>query len=126
MFKTLIVDDNAEFGQSLNDALLARFPAMRVARAGTILHAWRAIRSLDPDLVFMDVKLPDGNGLDMVREIKAGYARSIVIVVTAFDLPEYRVAASERGASYFFSKGSATQADILSVVESVVGGGTPH
>jgi two-component system NtrC family response regulator len=120
MFQTLIVDDNAAFRAFLNEILVARFPTMRVVQAEDASQASRTIDALDLDLVFMDVKLPDGNGLDLVREIKADHCDTVVIVVTGYDLPEYRVAARESGASFFLSKSSTTEGEILSVVESVV------
>jgi YesN/AraC family two-component response regulator len=122
MFKTLIVDDNAEFRQSLNDILATRFPAMHVVEAGDGMQARGQIVALEPDLIFMDISLPDGNGLDLAREFKTVHVDTVIIVITGYDLPEYRLAARECGASHFLSKASVDQAEILSLVESIVSG----
>ncbi|MEO8418539.1 MAG: response regulator transcription factor [Methylophilaceae bacterium] len=120
MFKTLIVEDNTVFRESLNEILRTRFPAMAIAEAVDVKDAMEKIDSFKPDMVFMDVKLPDGNGLNVTRVIMADHADTIVIVITAFDVPEYRQAAFQAGASYFIPKDSLFGEEILSVVETVL------
>jgi DNA-binding NarL/FixJ family response regulator len=44
----------------------------------------------------------------------------IIIILTSYDLPEYREAASQYGANYFLSKGSTTEEDILGLVQSIL------
>ncbi|MFH1758821.1 MAG: DNA-binding response regulator, partial [Pseudomonadota bacterium] len=48
------------------------------------------------------------------------YPETMVIILTSFDLPEYRQAAYERGADYFLVKGSSTNEEILELVESLL------
>lgn len=120
MFKTLIVEDNTVFRQSLNAELSLRFPSMAIAEAADGKDAMEKIDSFKPDLVFMDVKLPDGNGLNLTKVIKADHSGTIVIVITAYDLPEYRQAALQAGASYFIPKGSWSGDEILAVVETIM------
>lgn len=120
MFKTLIVEDNTVFRESLNEILSSRFPSMAIAEAMDVKDAMEKVDSFKPDLVFMDVKLPDGNGLSVTRVIKADHTGTIVIVITAFDIPEYRQAAFQAGASYFIPKGSLFGEEILTVVETIL------
>jgi two-component system response regulator YesN len=122
MFKTLIVDDNASFRQSLNDTLATQFPSMLVAEAEDVMHARGSIGLLEPDLIFMDISLPDGNGLDLAREIKTVQHDTVIVVITGYDLPEYRSAARQCGASHFLSKASVTQAEILALVGAILDG----
>jgi DNA-binding NarL/FixJ family response regulator len=119
MFKTLIVEDNAAFRQSLSAMLNSRFPDMMLVEVDSGDEALKQMEKLHPDLVFMDVKLPNANGLDLTKIIKAEHAGTVVVVMTSSDLPEYRQAAFSSGASYFVSKGGTTEAQIFSVVESV-------
>jgi len=116
-FRTLIVEDNISFRVSLARMLLARFPTMSIVTAAGTGPALEMARRLAPDLVFMDVRLPDGNGLEATRAIKVQCVETVVVVVTAYDLPEYREAAYRCGASYFFAKGVVSQEDIIGVVE---------
>lgn len=125
MFKTLIVDDNAAFRRSLSETLAARFPAMAVEEASDGMQARTAIDALAPDLIFLDISLPDGNGLDLARELKGLRCDAVVVIITGYDLPEYRLAARDCGASHFLSKASVTETEILSLVESVLGTAAP-
>ena len=119
MFKILIVEDNAPFRQSLKEMLSERFPAMGVEEAENGEEALEKIETAAPHLVFMDIKLPDANGLEVTRKIKARYAQIRVIILTSYDLPEYREAAKHYGADYFLSKESSSREDILTLVENI-------
>lgn len=120
MFKALIVEDNTIFRQSLNEVLSARFPAMAIAEAADGKDAMEMVDSFKPDLVFMDINLPDENGLSLTKIIKADYSGTTVIVITAYDLPEYRQAAFQAGASYFIAKGALSREELLAVVDAVL------
>lgn len=119
MFKTLLVEDNAPFRQSLKEMLCERFPTMGVEEAGDGEKALEKIEAQPPHLVFMDIKLPGENGLEVTRKIKARYSGIRVIILTSYDLPEYREAAKEYGADYFLSKESSSREEILSLVDSI-------
>ena len=121
-FKTLIVEDNATFRQTLLESLNTRFPAMIIAEASDGQEVLPKVETFLPDLIFMDIKIPEENGLSLTPKIKARYPETIVIILTSFDLPEYREAAYERGANYFLVKGSATNEEILELVTSILSG----
>lgn len=120
MCLTLIVEDNATFRRSLRDMLCARFPAMSIEEAGDGTEALQKVHTLTPDLVFMDIKLPGLNGLEVTRKIRADHRTVAVIVLTSYDLPEYRDAAYRSGANYFLTKGVATGDEIMAVVQSIM------
>ena len=120
MYKALIVEDHADFRQSLNQILRSRFPALAIAEAGTGKAALVQIEEFKPDLVFMDINLPDENGFSLTKTIKATHSNTAVIIITAYDLPEYRQAAFEAGASRFIPKGTLGGEDVLKLVESVM------
>jgi DNA-binding NarL/FixJ family response regulator len=120
MFTTLIVEDNAPFRQFLTELLRERFPAMIIAEAEEGEEARRKVQTLVPDLIFMDIELSGENGLDLTKQIKVGYPKTIVIILTSYDLPEYRKAAAQYGANYFFSKDSLNVEQIQKVVKSII------
>lgn len=128
MCLTLIVEDNAIFRRSLKEILRARFPTMAIEEAVDGKEALQKVQLLIPDLIFMDIKLPGENGLDVTREIKSQDQSKVVIVLTSYDLPEYREAAYESGANYFLTKGLATGEEIMNLVESIIAsaGGQQH
>jgi DNA-binding NarL/FixJ family response regulator len=119
MFQILIVEDNAPFRQSLREMLCEQFSAMGIEEAVDGEDALDKIETLPPHLVFMDIKLPGQNGLEVTREIKARYPGIRVIILTSYDLPEYREAAQNYGADYFLSKGSSSREEIIAVVDSI-------
>lgn len=57
-----------------------------------------------PDLILMDIRLPTLSGLELTEKIKADYPDIIIVILTAYDSPEYREAAIRYKADYFFSK----------------------
>ena len=115
----LIVDDNAPFRQSLREMLREQFSTMGVDEAEDGEDALDKIETLSPHLVFMDIKLPGQNGLEVTREIKARYPGVRVIILTSYDLPEYREAAENYGADYFLSKGSSSREEIIALVDRI-------
>jgi len=120
MLKTLIVEDSTQFKQILKDILLARFPSMEVIEARDGEEALEKIDSSCPDIIFMDIKLPGENGLELTKKIKADCPEMIIVILTSYDLPEYREVASRYGANYFLSKGTATKEQILTLFESII------
>jgi YesN/AraC family two-component response regulator len=74
-----------------------------------------------PDLIFMDIKLPGENGLDLTARIKARYPDVTVVILTSYDTPEYREAAVKAKADHFLAKGSTSREAILTLVESILG-----
>jgi DNA-binding NarL/FixJ family response regulator len=119
MFKTLLVEDNAPFRQSLRQMLCERFPRMVVEEAVDGEEALVKVESLLPHLVFMDIKLPGANGLEITRKIKEDYTTIKVIILTSYDFPEYREAAVQYGADHFLSKESSSREDILALVDTI-------
>lgn len=120
MFKTLIVEDSAIYRQLLKEALYSRFPSMDISEAMDGEEALQKVKTLLPDLVFMDIKLPGESGLELTRKIKAQYPNIFIIILTTYDLPEYREAAYQYNANYFLSKGSTSKEDILTLVDSIL------
>jgi DNA-binding NarL/FixJ family response regulator len=93
---------------------------MEIFEATNGEEALKKIDRLLPDLVFMDIKLPGENGLELTIKIKTQYPNIIVIILSAYDLPEYREAAYQHKANYFLSKGSSSKEEILSLVQSIL------
>ena len=119
MFKTLLVEDHEAFRQSLREILQVQFPSIIIeeaTEAGTVMEK---VRQFIPDLIFMDIRLPGGNGLDLTRRLKEAYPRITVILLTSYDFLEYRQAAAQYGAEGFLSKGSVTRETIVALVKSL-------
>jgi DNA-binding NarL/FixJ family response regulator len=120
--RVLIVEDSAIFRALLKETLESRFPTMEILEAGDGREAMGEITAHPPDLIFMDIKLREENGLDLTAKIKAKYPEVIVVILTSYDTPEYRAAAVEAKANHFLAKGSSSREGILTLVESILGG----
>ena len=120
MCRTLIVEDNDIFRQSLKEMLLSRFPGMHIVEAVDAVEAVEKASRAFPDLIFIDIKLPDGNGLELTREMRRDHAGAHIAIFSCFDLPEYRDAARRNGADHVFVKGSTSGNEIMAFVDRVV------
>ncbi|MDD3472721.1 MAG: response regulator transcription factor [Syntrophaceae bacterium] len=119
VFNTLIVEDNATFRKSLSEMLTERFDDMRVSEASDSREAQEIIASNTPDLILMDVRLPGESGLELTRRIKRDHQEITVIMLTNYDLEEYREAARNYGADFFMPKGTSSWEEIIKLVETV-------
>ena len=67
MCKTFIVDDHVTFRQRLKESLRSRFPTMEIEEEPDGRDLFNKIDSFHPRIVFMDIRLPGGNGLELRR-----------------------------------------------------------
>jgi two-component system nitrate/nitrite response regulator NarP len=80
--KVLLVDDHPMIAAAL-EMLLRDSDSQLLGRARTVAEANRQISKLKPDLVLLDVNLPDGSGLDVLRKLSRSRSRPWVILLTA-------------------------------------------
>ncbi len=119
-FKTLIVEDNPAFRQMMTAILKDQFPCMVVEEAEDGEAALHRMAESLPDLVFMDIKLPGENGLQITQSIKKRYPQTLLAILTSYDLPEYREAALGFGADFFLTKGTSTRREIVELIQSIL------
>ena len=112
----LIVEDNPVLRDALKGMLTTRFPSIGVEEAASGEEALSVFKKTTPVLIFMDIRLPGKNGLEVTRAIKEANSEIEIIILTSYDTPEYREAAFRSGASYFLAKGNVKIDDIISVV----------
>ena len=114
----LIVDDHEVVRQGLV-ALLGRRPGFRVvAEAGTVADAVEAARRFQPDLVIMDVRLPDGSGIEACREIRAERPETRVLILTSYPDEDAVLSAIVAGASGYLLK-QVRARDLVAALEAV-------
>ncbi len=118
--KILVVEDSTRFREVFTLMLQGRFPSIEIYEAVDGEQALQKAETLHPNLIFMDIRLPGENGLELTRKIKTCHPEIIVIIFTSHDLPEYREAAKRYKADYFFPKGSSATKDIFSLIESIL------
>ncbi|MGE5841563.1 MAG: response regulator transcription factor [Deltaproteobacteria bacterium] len=118
-FKVMLIEDDDGFRRSVAETLTTRFPSVLLYEAADSSEAMEKVNSFLPQLVFMDIRLPGQNGLELTRQIKALHPEIHVVMLTNYDFPEYREAAHECGAHCFLSKGSLTTHQIHDVVKEL-------
>ncbi|MBE0646160.1 MAG: response regulator transcription factor [Bacteroidales bacterium] len=99
--KTVLVDDDKASLLTLESLLKKFFPAISIVGTGdTVTSAVTEINSKDPDLVFLDISLPDGEGFDVIEQTSDKNYE--VIFITAYD--QYAVKAFEFSALHYLVK----------------------
>jgi len=118
MMKTLIVEDNANYRRVLKDTLQTLFPSMVIHEAAEGNEALQQVVTFRPELIFMDIRLPGENGLQLTKRIKTSHPDTRVVILTSYDSLEYREAAIRCGANCFISKDSMNWQQIETLVKS--------
>ena len=119
--RLLVVDDHEVVRQGLV-AMLSRRPGIQVvAEAGTVAEAISQARRYQPDLVVMDVRLPDGSGIEACREIRAEMPATRVVMLTSYPDEEAVMSAIIAGASGYLLKQIRAR-DLVSALETVARG----
>jgi DNA-binding NarL/FixJ family response regulator len=102
--RLLIVDDSDLIVQRLAPTLRQIAGVEIIGRARTAQEAAAAVRSLNPDVVILDIALPGGSGLDVLEGMTRDASNALVIVLTNHPYAAYRKKCAELGCSYFFDK----------------------
>ena len=118
--KTLIVEDNPFFREFLKEKLQILFPSMVIYEAAKGNEALQKVDALKPELVFMDIRLPGENGIQLTKEIKTRCPDTKVIFLTNYDSLEYREAAIRSGGICYIPKDSLDYVQIEKLVKSLV------
>lgn len=113
--RVLIVDDHQMVRAGLA-AILDAAPNMEVVgQAGTAADAVDEAHRTRPDVVLLDVRLPDGSGIDVCREVRSSNNPPAVLMITSYDAREAQVQATLAGAAGFFLKDIDTDALVDSI-----------
>ncbi len=114
-FRFLIVEDNDYYRKFLRDIFHKNFPEIEIDEAADGREALQKVDSFFPDLIFMDIRLPDESGLEVTKKIKAIHSGIHIVIPTYYDLPEYQDAAFRYGADHFLVKSS-----LATNIESII------
>jgi DNA-binding NarL/FixJ family response regulator len=120
--RVLVVDDHQTFAELLALALAGQ-PSLRyVGHARNAAEALRLVGEVQPDVVLMDVQLPDVDGITVTERLLALYPAIRVVVLTAYTEPALVARAATAGASGFLTKDGAL-GDVLHALHTAHGGG---
>ncbi len=116
--RTLLVDDNKTFLTAVKN-FLATLPHVEVVgEAHDGISALALANELQPDLVLLDIVMPDMNGLEVAAALAKGAYPPYVVFLSMHDSPSYRTAARELGARGYVGKGDFVQ-DLEPLIDSI-------
>jgi len=110
----LIVEDEKDLCELLSDVL--RPKRYNVSVANTKKEAMASLKRSPPDLVFLDLKLPDGDGMDLISKIKKTNPKTTINIISAYGSEESKEAAKKKGVYNFIDK-PFTEKEILTNVK---------
>ena len=116
--RLLVVDDHEVVREGLVALLDRRAGFQVVAQAGSVQEAIAQARLQRPDIVVMDVRLPDGSGVEACREIRAELPETRVVMLTSFPDDEAVLSAIVAGASGYLLKQIRAR-DLVAALEGV-------
>jgi len=102
--KVFIADDSSAVVKRLADLLEEVPGALLVGQAGDVTEAVRGIQKMNPDTLILDLQMPGGSGLDVLRAIRLDHPHLQVLICTNFPYPQYREECLSAGANFFIDK----------------------
>ena len=102
--KVLVVDDSALLRERLV-SMISELPGITsIGQAQDSSQALNTVQKLNPDVVILDIRLTEGNGIEILQQIKKKNAVPVTIMFTNYPYPQYRKKCEETGADFFFDK----------------------
>ena len=121
--KVFIADDSSEIRKRIIAMLSDLTERIEmIGEAENVHDAINSIHEFDPDVVILDIRMPGGSGIDVLKNIKKKNEVPIIIILTSYPYSQYRNKCMEAGADFFFDK-SRDFEEIVKVVSALSGGG---
>lgn len=102
--KILIIDDHPTYRQGLSRLLSEESDFKCVGEASNGFEALNMVKDLQPDVALVDVSMPNINGIETTKRIKAARPETSVLMISAFDYQSYILSALQVGANGYMSK----------------------
>jgi two-component system response regulator NreC len=119
--RLLLVDDHAVVRSGLRMLLENEADVEIIGEAGTAAEALASAADLRPDLILMDIGLPDKSGIDATRDIKAQFPEVAIVALTIHEDEEYFFKMLEAGASGYVPKRAAPE-ELLTAIRAAAQG----
>lgn len=102
--KVVIADDSSLWRDRIKSVLIDLNDVFIVDEAENGIDALQIIREKEPDLAIIDIRMPEMNGIELLKKIRELKMNVKIIMLTNYPYPQYRMRCLEAGADYFFSK----------------------
>lgn len=124
MNQVLIIEDIPEVGDWLQHQVGRVFPEAVITRAASVNAALQCMTQVEPQLALIDLGLPDGDGLSVLRELKRQRPEACCVVTTIFDDAGHLFPALRAGADGYLLKDD-DETDFVTALEGIVAGRPP-
>jgi DNA-binding NarL/FixJ family response regulator len=121
MTRVLIADDHALFRSGLRQFLSGSLAPADISEAATGNETLRLLQNQPCDLLFLDINMPDRNGLDILRHVRSSYPETRVLVLSGYPERQYALNVLRAGASGYIAKDSAPE-ELLKAARMVLEG----
>jgi NarL family two-component system response regulator LiaR len=115
--KVFLAEDHVVVREGLREIIRREADLEVVGEAGDGIEAVRLVRELQPDVVIMDIAMPGLSGIEATRQVKASLPQTGILVLTAYDNPEFVFGAIEAGAAGYLLK-NARGKELLNAIRA--------
>lgn len=122
--RVFVVDDDERIQQALQQAIQSHAELVWLGSAFTLQEALQNVKALQPDVVLVDLGLPDGSGLELIAHIHQHLPECESMVLTVFGDESHVISSIEAGATGYLTKDTRTT-DILERLKQLRAGGSP-
>jgi two-component system invasion response regulator UvrY len=122
MLKILLADDHTVVRQGIKQIISSAYNQATFGEASNLRELHEMINKEPWDVVILDLAFPDGNALEILKQIKTDYANLPVLVLSMYPEDQYAVRTIRAGASGYLSKESASEELVQAIQKIIVGG----
>jgi DNA-binding NarL/FixJ family response regulator len=102
--KLLIADDSSMMRERIRNQVKGIDNVTIVGEAGNGARAMEMIKEFEPDLIILDLHMPEMGGMEVLKKVKASRIKTKVCILTNYSYPQYKTRCLALGADYFLSK----------------------
>ncbi|NQT23865.1 response regulator transcription factor [candidate division KSB1 bacterium] len=117
MKTVLLIDDSTAVRERLIEMISTVSHIQIVGQASNGREGVAYFELYDPNLVILDINMPEINGIDVLKTIKNTKPETVIIMLTNFPYPQYRDTCMKAGADYFFDKSNEFE-QVIEVLQS--------
>ena len=101
-------------------SMISELPEItKIGQAQNATQALNSVQKFNPDVVILDIRLSEGNGIEILQQIKKKNSAPLTIMFTNFPYPQYRKKCKDAGADFFFDKSTEFH-KITGVLEKII------
>jgi DNA-binding NarL/FixJ family response regulator len=102
--KVIVVDDSSVVRERLVDMITRIKNIGMVSQAANVSEAENIIKKINHDIAILDIRMPDGSGIEILQKLKIRNTNIKIIMLTNYPYKPYKERCSQLGADYFFDK----------------------